>query len=119
IERQNPARTTQAIRTLPGVRLAYSRSGIPFLEFTTQTGPCRPVLLLDGFKPGPVPTVPGRTMLDWIVHPDEVGGIEVYNQPARMPPEVMLVAGPEACGAIVIWTREKMGLPKSTVLTPR
>jgi hypothetical protein len=39
------------------------------------------------------------------------GGVEIYTNPAKIPPQFMLW-GP-SCGAILFWTREKLGFPKA------
>ncbi len=40
--------------------------------------------------------------LDFLVRPDEIGGMEIYNSPTETPAQFNSFA---ACGAIVIWTR--------------
>ena len=66
--------------------------------------------------------MPGRAGLDWLVHPEEIGGVEIYSNPAEIP--ARLANWPDAtgqlraCGAIIFWTREKLGLPKATRADP-
>jgi hypothetical protein len=112
IERENPRTTTSLIRTRDGVAYSFDRAGNPFVALTRGAGRnCRPMLLLDGFPiRGGVPTVPGVPGLDWVLHPDEIGGVEIYANPAQVPPRFTNF-GPAICGVIVFWTRERLGIP--------
>jgi hypothetical protein len=116
IERLNPVRTTQVLRTRDGLRLTYDRNGFPYIEVTTQTLPCVPLILVDGFPARPVPTAPGEAAMDWLVHPDEIGGVEIYTNSAKTPPE--LARWGLTCAVIAFWTRQALGLPKSVSLQP-
>jgi hypothetical protein len=78
--RENPARTTQLLRTRSGLRYTFDRTGLASIEATTLPTGCQPLILVDGFPPDPfAPKVPGEAVLDWIMHPDEIGGVEIYN----------------------------------------
>ncbi len=116
VERENPDRTSRLLRTRDGLRLNYDRNGFPYLEVTTGTLPCKPLVLVDGFPASPVPTVPGETATDWLIHPDEIGGVEIYTNPARIPPE--LARWGRVCATIAFWTRQALGLPMSSSLRP-
>jgi hypothetical protein len=113
VVRLNPALTTQLLRTRDGLRYAIDRNGIPQIEVTTTSGSCRPLIVVDGFVATHAPSAPGRATLDWIIHPDEIGGVEIYNNFGQVPPEIAkIVIYPPPCAAIVFWTRERLGLPK-------
>jgi hypothetical protein len=116
VEREDPGRTTRLLRSRDGLRFTYDRNGFPFIEVTTQDSPCTPVILVDGFPARPVPTVPGEAAMDWLVHPDEIGGVEIYTNSAKIPPE--LARWGRGCATIAFWTREALGLPKSATLKP-
>ncbi len=116
VERENPDKTTRLLRARDGLRFTYDRNGFPYIEVTTQDRPCKPLILFDGFPAQPVPAIPGEAAMDWLIHPDEIGGVEIYTNGARMPPE--LARWGPACAAIVFWTREALGLPKSSLLRP-
>jgi hypothetical protein len=117
VERENPVRTTQLLRTRDGLRFTYEMNGVPYIAVTTQTFPCTPLILLDGFPARPVvPMVPGHAAIDWLVHPDEIGGAEIYTNSGKVPPE--LARWGPACATIAFWTRQALGLPKSTSLQP-
>jgi hypothetical protein len=108
---ENPVNTTHLLRTRPGLRYTFDRNGVASIEVTTLDKPCRPLILVDGFPPGAAPEAPGRAALDWIVHPEEIGGVEIYTTPGQVPAEIARFAV-APCAAIVFWTRERLGLPK-------
>ena len=119
IERENPRTTTSLLRTRDGVAYSFDRAGNPFVALTRGAGRnCRAMLLLDGFPiRGGAPTVPGVPSLDWVLHPDEIGGVEIYANPAQVPPRFTNF-GPVNCGVIVFWTRERLGIPPMAQLAP-
>jgi hypothetical protein len=114
---ENPVNTTHLLRTRPGLRYTFDRNGLAFIEVTTLDKPCRPLILVDGFPPGAAPDAPGHAALDWIMHPDEIGGVEIYTTPGQVPAEVARFAV-APCAAIVFWTRERLGLPKASLMKP-
>ncbi|MEO7454920.1 MAG: carboxypeptidase-like regulatory domain-containing protein [Gemmatimonadaceae bacterium] len=111
IERESPQRTTALFKTRDGLRLTYDRHGFPYVEVTTQELPCKPLILVDGFPAPPVPTVPGEAAMDWLVHPDEIGGVEIYTNSGKTPPEIARWG--RTCATIAFWTRQALGLPKT------
>ena len=114
IERANPARITQMLRTRDGLHYTFDRNGIASIIVTTMSLPCHPFILVDGFPPDPgAPSVPGEAVMDWHILPDEIGGIEIYNNFGQVPPEIAKLTFPPPCAAIVFWTRERLGLPKA------
>jgi hypothetical protein len=112
IERENPRTTTSLLRTRDGLSYSFDRAGNPFVAVTRGAGRnCRPLLLLDGFPlRGGAPSVPGVPSLDWVLHPDEIGGVEIYANPAQVPAR-FASWGSGDCGVIVFWTRERLGIP--------
>ena len=110
IQRLDPPRTSQIFKARDGLRFTYDRNGFPYIEVTTQSTPCKPMILVDGFPASPVPTSPGDMAMDWLVHPDELGGVEIYTNSARIPPE--LARWGRACATIAFWTREALGIPR-------
>jgi hypothetical protein len=115
---ENPVNTTHLLRARPGLRYTFDRNGLAFIEVTTLDKPCLPLVLVDGFPPGPAPTALGQATLDWIIHPDEIGGVEIYTTPGQVPAEFARFAFGPACAAIVFWTRERLGLPAASPLKP-
>jgi hypothetical protein len=119
VERENPVNTTHLLRTRKGLRYTFDRNGLALIDVTTMDHRCLPLILIDGFPPGDAPAVPGRAVLDWIMHPDEIGGVEIYNNFGQVPPEIARLSfGPPPCAAIVFWTRERLGLPKAEPMQP-
>ncbi len=119
VMRENPKSTTHLLRTRDDLKYTFDRNGFPRIEMTTGSlSSCRPLVLIDGFPPGPAPAAPGHAMLDWLIHPDEIGGVEIYSNPAQVPPEFARMAFGPVCGAIAFWTRDRLRLPKATPRQP-
>lgn len=116
VERENPGRTTALLEARDGLRFRFDRNGLGYIEVTTQTTPCTPQILLDGFPARGMLATPGHAAMDWLVHPDEIGGVEIYTNSSKTPPEIARW-GP-ACATIAFWTRQSLGLPKSSALRP-
>lgn len=110
IERENPDRTTRLLRTRDGLRLTYDRQGYAYIEVTNQARRCAPILFVDGFLAPPVPMAPGEATMDWLIHPDEIGGVEIYTHAGTIPPEYSKWAN--ACAIVAFWSREALGLPR-------
>jgi hypothetical protein len=112
IERENPATTTTLLRTRDALRYSLDGSGRPFMAMTAGPGKnCTPRILLDGFPipDGSVPSVTGVPRLDWALHPDEIGGVEIYVNPAQVPAQFVEPGG-KPCGIIAFWTRERLAI---------
>ena len=116
VERENPKNTTSLLRTRDGLRY-IDGAGNPYIAIATGFKPCRPLILVDGYPPGQVPMAKGVAALNWMMHSDEIGGVEIYTNPAQVPSQ-FAIWGNRSCGAIVFWTREKLGLPKAVVTGP-
>jgi hypothetical protein len=117
IERENPPSTALLLRARDNVRITYDRRGNAAL-LTGVAGDrfCQPMFIVDGFprRLALVPAARGIPGVNWIVHPDELGGVEIYNNSAEIPPQFKIWEDPKSrCGAIVFWTREALGLPKA------
>lgn len=119
LETRNPMRISHALNMVPGVRLytldgshmavrmntAIGRVGTNASKSDGELpagvkglGGCPPLLYLDGT---PVGDTDG--MLDTIVLPHEVAGIEVYRRASELPAEFS--GSRSGCGVIVIWTK--------------
>jgi hypothetical protein len=131
IVRENPNTTSSLLRTRDGVHLVYDRRGDASIRVSVAGDTaCKPHIFVDGFPTGSgksndtepaVPHMTGMPAVNWLVHPDEIGGVEIYTSPAQIPPEFAIWIKPpvtEACGAILFWTREKLGLPKAPPTDP-
>jgi hypothetical protein len=95
IETRHPIRTTDLLRTIPGVQLLPARLGGGFA--VRMRGGCAPGVYLDGIRV----RLAGMT-IDDLVQPMDVEGIEVYRSGAEVPGEYGIGSG---CGAVLIWTR--------------
>ena len=117
IERENPRSTTSLIRTRDAMRYTFDQGGHPFVAMTAGPGRvCQPLMLLDGFPipGGSAPSVTGVPTLDWSLHPGEIGGVEIYVNPAQVPAQFASFKSPwDPCGVIVFWTRERLGIPSN------
>ena len=120
VERRYPIRTSDLLRTIPGVQYIQANglagfSGYPVMSyalrsefFGTRSMPCFPRVYVDGVVmeqggKGWVPTMG----FDDLVQAHEVSGMEVYRSPAETPPQF---GGLNACGVILLWT--KSGRPR-------
>lgn len=113
IERRAPLRTSDLVRTIPGVIYAEGRmagfSGYPIMAYTERTrlDPDRPVcyprVWVDGVVVEQGGTVAPFQAFDDLVQAHEVIGMEVYRSPAETPAQF---GGLTACGAILLWTRQ-------------
>jgi hypothetical protein len=95
IERRHAVRTTDLLRTVPGVQLVAARRSTG--SHVLLRG-CAPVIVLDG---NVVPLMSGMTIDDF-VKPSELEGIEVYGNAFEAPTEYI---PPGACSAVLLWTR--------------
>lgn len=96
IERLDPSRATDLLRSIPGTWFTYDRRGLVYVSFhlgaNAKQG-CQPAIYLDGARAG-------RMMsLDDLVHPGRIEAMEVYTG-LRLKP----MAFPEPC-VIAVWTR--------------
>jgi hypothetical protein len=108
IESQKPMVVTDLFSRINGAQLRMANPLDPLSRAIILTrsrgdlgGPCYPSVFVDGTRVHVGGDTPA--MLNQIVNPDHVAGIEIYKGGASMPMEY---GGPHAaCGVIVIWTR--------------
>lgn len=133
IERRAPARMTDLLSSIPGVRLVPSASGLSrsSLSFRgsalSMGGTCHPRVFVDGLivilgdarvrgtdvygfpeQPTEVEADPaGRPeiALDDIVIPGDVEAVEVYRRGSEVPVHFGGTSTSTQCGVIAIWTR--------------
>ena len=97
IERQNPRRTSDVLRRVPGLRVGAGDAGRPAdITLGRDAFPCRPAIFVDGLPMA-------HFSVDDVTVPD-LGGVEVYTGAGQIPARYASMA-PSACGAILIWTR--------------
>lgn len=92
LERQRPIYVTDALRTIPGMRVTPNARG--FGQTVTGRANCTPTVYIDGMK-----MYGGATDLDAILRPGDVAGIEIYSGPSGKPPQF------EGDCVIAVWSK--------------
>lgn len=103
IERRQPIRTTDLFVTMPDVRVVPNRRGGYSLRSARDGGRGCLVVFIDGMQW--IEGVAGD--LDTQVPWDQVAAIEVYTSAMR--PLEFTGPGGSACGAVVFWTKLRVG----------
>ncbi|MBX9855331.1 MAG: carboxypeptidase regulatory-like domain-containing protein [Gemmatimonadaceae bacterium] len=89
-------RFTDALREMPGIRLAMRGNGTDRVILMRGTrGGCVPTVFVDRMR------MPGTDALDSFIPPDNVAAVEVY-QAGYVPAEFQDIFS--GCGSIVVWT---------------
>ena len=96
IDRRNPMRFTDLLRSVPGVQLSWVGNIPNAVRFRGQR--CAPLVWLDGGKLGAA-----EFDVD-LIDPYTVEGIEIYSSFTTVPPQFMGTRGQGNCGVIVIWS---------------
>jgi len=99
IERARPTHLSDLFRRIPGMQLASTET-IEHAVRMRGARDCPPLLWLDG-----APAAAAEYDLDTI-DPLSVEGMEVYSGPSEVPIQFAPPMDVQACGAIVIWTRQ-------------
>jgi hypothetical protein len=92
-------RTSDVLRTTPGVRLVRTRSGqgVRFVGGSSLRRECVPEVWLDGQL--------ARGLEVDQVNVTDIEAMEVYSGPSTTPMQFSHAQSRDACGVIVIWTR--------------
>ncbi len=104
IDRRAPFRTTDLLRSIPGVRVRTVDGFRSVLYFRSAS--CTPLVFLDG-----APAAAGYFDPD-LVAPGSIEGIEVYSGPSTVPPQFIHSRKQGSCGVIVIWSRSELPPPR-------
>jgi hypothetical protein len=99
IEGRKANRVTQMLEGVAGVRIVPS--GIFFVALGSNG--CTMTVYLDRIRLNRLGGQGPPVLLDELVSPRAVAGIEVYTSPLRTPPEYQSLNG--LCGSILVWTR--------------
>jgi TonB family protein len=110
IDRRNALRTTDLLRSLPGVMVAPGRTGISQVRLRSNN--CPPFIWLDGS-----PALAGYLDVD-AFDPGTLAGIEVYSGVGTVPVELRGPRGEERCGVIALWSRYAEPRPKRSKAKP-
>jgi TonB family protein len=97
IVKRNAMRTTDLLRSVPGVWMTSSRSGMTVPRF--RASQCDPLIWVDG-----APAYAGYFDVD-AISPETLEGMEIYSGVASTPMELRGRNGEERCGVIALWTR--------------
>lgn len=66
---------------------------------------CQPLFYLDGtLVSSGMPNGRSGTLINDLVHPEDIEAIEVYSNVSRIPPQYN--GSSSACGVVLIWTRK-------------
>ena len=106
LEAEQPARLTDLIRQLPGVKIRSTPGVRNAVRFRLADVRCWPLVWLDG-----LPLAGGEYDLD-LLPPNSIEGIEVYSGMSRIPSQFLDSRVRGTCGAIVVWSREGQARPK-------
>ena len=98
VERTNPLRSTDLLRSVPGVRVVQGRNG--YGSGLRMSGGCVPAIYVDGTQVNRYPV--STTSLDDFVPAFAIEGIEVYRGASA---QVGSYHDPGGCGLILVWTR--------------
>lgn len=104
IDRRSPMRTTDLLRTLPGVRLRTIDASRSVVFFRGSS--CPPMVYIDGS-----PMNAGYFDPD-LITVNSIEGIEVYPGPSTVPPQFTESRQMGSCGVIVIWSRSEIPPPR-------
>ena len=107
IERRNPMRTTDILRTVPGVAV-YTSGGMATVRY--RSAPCAPEVYLDGMP------LSGQFDYDAIA-PSTIEGIEVYST-STVPAEFRRSFGRTSCGTVLLWSRYGEARPRRSKAKP-
>lgn len=99
VEKRDPRRLTDLLRSVPGVTFGIGPGGMELLRFAgAPRNNCVPAFFMDGLHV--------RTFDIDEISPVDIEGIELYSGSAGLPPEYnQLFGGAPVCGTVVIWTR--------------
>lgn len=108
VEQRNPFRLTQMLDGRSGIRVSRVTRGC-YGSSSTCWAPqglngCWMTVYLDGRRLNDIRTaVNTPAMVDDLVLPSHIAGIEIYTSPVRAPPEYQSLNG--TCGVVLIWSK--------------
>jgi TonB family protein len=110
IEKRQALRTTDLLRTIPGVMVSPGRTGQSVVRLRSNN--CSPLVWLDGS-----PALAGYLDID-AFDPNTLEGMEVYSGVGTVPVELRGPRGEERCGVIALWSRLAEPRPKRSKQKP-
>jgi TonB family protein len=105
IDARNAIRTTDLLRTIPGVQIINGSRGT---AVRLRANRCDPLVWIDG-----TPALNGYFDID-AFGPNTIDGIEIYAGPSEVPVELRGPRGEDRCGVIAVWSRMPERRPKQS-----
>lgn len=106
IDRRRPREFTNLLHALPGVRVTFSRGRVDVVMRGMAGGWCTPAIFIDGYEQ----VLDYTSDINFLVQPEDVAGVAVYNS-ASMTPMAFQGRGGLGCGSVAIWTRSRSATP--------
>lgn len=100
IERRNPLEVTDMLKRVPGVMVDRGPTGTNIMVRGMFSGYCSPTIYVNGMTFWDMQA----EELETFARPDEIAGIEIYNE-VTVPPQFSRGMAGSRCGAILIWTK--------------
>jgi hypothetical protein len=97
IERLNPFRPTDLLRTAPGIRVVRGPAGRG--QGLRMSSGCIPAIYIDGMQ---INRMSRNDSLDDYVTVMDIEGVEVYRGPSS---QLANLHDPSGCGLVLVWTR--------------
>ncbi|MGH7625647.1 MAG: carboxypeptidase regulatory-like domain-containing protein [Gemmatimonadaceae bacterium] len=102
IEKRNALTFTDLLRMAPGF-LVYPTGGLGYEIVSNRDQSCQPQIFIDGVL---IRESDAASIIDDLVSPGEISGVEVYAGSLETPPEFR--GASSTCGSIVIWTKQSL-----------
>ena len=103
IDEQHPMVTSDLFRQVPGMVVRPGRWGGNRIESLGTRDLTRGCGSFTIFIDGHYISTESSEELDWLVHPNEIAGIEVYPRPGQVPGRFKIAQA--VCGVIAVWTK--------------
>ncbi len=108
IERRRGVKVSELLRAVPGIRLVEvppcrGCAGENFIYMRGGTDRCLATILIDGMEVKQGAGMP----IDATLTPDALEGVEVYTDPAGVPPELGVFSN--QCGVVAFWLKTPEG----------
>jgi len=102
IEKRNALTFTDLLRMAPGF-MVYPTGGTGYQIVSNRDQSCQPQIFIDGVL---IRESDAASIIDDLVSPGEISGVEVYAGSLETPPEFR--GASSTCGSIVIWTKQSL-----------
>jgi TonB family protein len=109
IDARNAIRTSDLLRTIPGVMIGQGPRGT---VIRLRAARCDPLIWLDGS-----PATAGYLDID-AFGPQTLDGVEIYSGVSEVPVELRGPRGEERCGVIALWSRMAERRPRQSKKKP-